>query len=331
MKKLAQHFKELQVDKLKFLVLGHPHADPDAVGSIIGIAELLKSLGGTVKTGVPKTLSNVAKSVLESLEIDIEIDPDIDADVAIILDTSTLEQLEEYYEKIKNADLKLIFIDHHRPDGRMEERVDVYYVEEEATSTVELVLKLGQAMKHKFGPKTSTLMLTGIISDTGHFKFADEQTFKAVADLIENGADYRKALEALQTPEEPSKRVAMLKAAQRSDPHKYHGNWVVFSEIGAYESDAATMFLKIGADVSIVASQNGESIRISSRARSGVASETHLHLGELMSNIADQFGGTGGGHAGAAGMKVKAELEEVKEKALKELEKMLEPRSSEDD
>lgn len=326
MKELAQYFIDLGEERRRALVLSHPHADPDAVGSVIALGEMLESFGVEVTTGIPSNPSRLSKSVLDSVGEEITVDPPVEADFVVVLDTSSLEQLGGYKEKIEDLDSRVAFIDHHRPGEETRKRVDKHYVDEDASSTAELILELGQELDFHFSPESSLIMLTGIISDTGHFKFANERTFMAVATLLENGADYREALEALKTPEEPSKRVAMLKAAQRSEVQKSHGRWVVFSEIGAYESDAASTFVKIGADVSLVASSDEGKTRISGRSRSGVASETHLHLGELMSKLADHFGGTGGGHAGAAAMRAQAELEEVKEKALEETRGMLKPK-----
>lgn len=317
MKELANYFKKLGDEKRKIFISGHPHADPDAVGSVIALKEILKSLGAEVTAGIPSDISKLSKSVLKSVDESIEVDAPIEAEIVIVLDTSSLEQLKNYKEKIEELNPEIIFIDHHRPDEKTKKKIDKYYSKENASSTSELILDLAQKLDYKFESKIATLMLTGIISDTGHFKFANEETFRALNILFEHGADYREALEALKTPEDPSKRIAMLKACQRSEIHKAHGRQIVLSEIGAYESDAASLFVKIGADVSLVASENEEKIRISSRSRSGVASETQLHLGELMSNLADHFGGVGGGHAGAAAATLETSLEEAKEKPSK--------------
>lgn len=325
MEELVQYLKEIGKENQSVLILGHPHADPDAVGSVIGLGGILKSLGAEVTMGVPSGLSRLSKSVMKSLNREITVDPPLEADYVVILDTSSLGQLKNYEENIEKRGVKTIIIDHHHPNEEMKEKAALRYIDEDAASTVEIILELGLKMNFEFEDEDLTLMLTGIISDTGHFRLANEKTFRAVATSLKNGADYGRALEALKTPEDPSKRVAMLKAAQRSEPQKSHGKWIVFSEIGAYESDAAAMFIKIGADVSLVANTN-EKLRISSRSRSGLASETHLHLGKLMKDLADHFGGTGGGHAGAAAMTVKAELGEVKEKVLKEVKKSLKPR-----
>lgn len=324
MKELAQYISELGKKEKKVLVLGHPHADPDAVGSSIGLGEILDFYGAGVEVGIPLNVGKLSKNVLETVGFSIKVDPPVDADTVIVLDTSGIDQLKEYRKKIIESEPEIVFIDHHRPDEETQEIIDIFYSDEESSSTAELILDLAQQLDYSFDSKTALLMLTGVISDTGHFKFANEGTFRSVSKLLEQGADYRKALEALKTPEDKSKRVAMLKAAQRAEIHKSHGRWIAFSRVGAYESDAASLFVRIGADVSLVASSNDE-VRVSTRSRSGVASETHLHLGELMSDLSDYFGGSGGGHAGAAAMTVEANLDEVKEKAINEVKKMLRP------
>ncbi|KXA91459.1 hypothetical protein AKJ57_01125 [candidate division MSBL1 archaeon SCGC-AAA259A05] len=323
MKELAVYLEKFGGGKGRVLVLSHPHADPDAVGSVLGLGEILESLGAKVTMGVPSNLSKLSESVLNSVNEKLAVDPHVEANLVIVLDTSSLGQLGDYRKKIEDSNSKIVFVDHHRPDEKTREKTDKYYVDEDSSSTVELILRIGQELDFHFTSKTATIMLTGIISDTGNFKFANENTFKAVTSLLEDGANYREAMEALKTPEDYSRKVAMLKAAQRLETYRSHGRWIAFSEIGAYESDAASMFVKIGADVALVASSNKDKIRISSRSRSGVSSDTHLHLGKLMSQLADHFGGTGGGHAGAAGMMVRAELETVKKEALKKVRDML--------
>lgn len=324
-KSLTEHFSKLGEGEKKVLILGHPHADPDAVSSVMALGEMLEFLGAKVITGVPKNLSKLSNSVLDSLDENLTIDPSVDADTVIVLDTSSLDQMKDYEDKIESLNPEIIFIDHHRPDEETLNKIDKYYGDEKTSSTAELILKLGEELNFEFNSKIALLLLTGIISDTGHLKFANENTFKAIASLLEKGANYKEALEILKTPQDPSKKVAMLKAAQRSELQKAHNRWIVFSEIGAYESDAASLFIKIGADVAVVASENGKKIRMSARSKSGLASETNLHLGELMSKIADQFDGTGGGHAGAAAVTVTEKLEKVKKTTMKEIKKMLKP------
>lgn len=326
MKKLAKFLTKSAKDGKRILVIGHPHADPDAVGSIIALREILEKLEFKVDSGVPKGIDRLARGVLASLDGKITVDPPIDADIAMVVDTSSLDQLEEYEEKMKQTKTKIIIIDHHRPNSETQKAASIYWVDEDASSTAELVLQLANELETGLSPKTASLLLAGIITDTGHFRLANESSFRAVNNLLEIGADYRKTLDAVQIPEDPSKRVAMLKAAQRAELHKSHGRWIIFSEIGAFESDAASLFVKIGADVALAGGKDKDEVRISARSRRGVVSETHLHLGKLMSKISENLGGTGGGHAGAAAITVEGDLDKVKETTLRELKKMLKPK-----
>ena len=325
---LAKYLKNASRSGKRILVTGHPHADPDAIGCILALEDALKQLGARVSIGVPASLSQLSKSVLSSIHRKVGIDPKLDVDAVVLVDTSSLDQLGELGERIREKKIDLVVIDHHRPSKGMQRLAKFHHVDERAASASELILELIRKLGVKLDPKTALVMLTGIISDTGQFRFATDDTFRAVNRLLEAGANYSRALRTMETPEDPSKRVAMLKAAQRAELHKAHGRHIVLSELSSFEADAASMFVKIGADVAIVGSEEeGKLVRISGRARSGVVSETNLHLGELMEKLAEEFDGTGGGHAGAAAMNVKTSLPNAKGKVLKALKRMLEPKS----
>jgi len=72
--------------------------------------------------------------------------------------------------------------------------------------------------------------------------------------------------------------------------------------------------------------QDKGKIRICARAREGLWEATHLHLSDLMSELAKSFNGAGGGHAGAASMTGEGKLAEAKKQVLQMLQRMLEPK-----
>ncbi len=324
MKRLARYLMKAARERRRFLVIAHPHADPDAVGCLIALGDALKKLGAPVRMGVPGGLNRLSKSVLNTIRRKIEIDPSpADVDIVVLVDTSSLDQLGKIGEQIREKGLELIVIDHHRPSRGMLRLAKFYHINENASSAAELVLKLIREMDVRPSSAAANLLLAGIISDTGQFRFANKRTFEAVNTLLESGASYRRALHALATPEDPSKRVAMLKAAQRTELHKIHGWWVALSELSSFEADAATMLIKIGADIALVGSGERGQVRLSGRAREEVVAKTGLHLGEVMSDLAKVFEGTGGGHAAAASATVRADLEEVKGRALRAIGQIL--------
>ncbi|HET8685479.1 MAG TPA: DHH family phosphoesterase, partial [Methanosarcina sp.] len=79
----------------------------------------------------------------------------------------------------------------------------------------------------------------------------------------------------------------------------------------------------IGADVAFVGTTRGENVRISARAKRD-AVNAGVNLGQLMEDVSNEYNGTGGGHSGAAGIDVIADMEEVLNKCRERTKKILE-------
>jgi len=323
MKNISNFLSEASKRGQRILVLCHHNADPDAVGSSLALVDALNQLGARAEAGVSESVGLVAKSMLKAAGREIAVDPKLDADIIVLVDTSSFEHLGELGKKIRQKARRIVVIDHHRPVEGMKELVELYYVKESAASESEIILELIHELGAEVTPEMAFLLLAGILSDTGQFRLAKDETFGAVQKLIEAGASYIKVLDALKMPEDMSKRVAMLKAAQRLVLHKTDGRLVVFSELSSFEADAAAMFVRMGADVAIVGSEEKGEIRLCGRARENFCKDASLHLGEIMSELGKKFNGSGGGHAGAASMTGKGKLSEAKEQLLKVLHQSL--------
>jgi nanoRNase/pAp phosphatase (c-di-AMP/oligoRNAs hydrolase) len=310
----------------RILVLCHHNADPDAVASAIVLTEVLNRLSARAQAGVSESLNLISQNLLRAFGREIVINPSLEADLVVLVDTSSLKHLGKLGEQLEQKAPKLVVVDHHRPVEAMKQLASFYLVREESASESELILQLAQELSAELTPEEASLLLAGIISDTAHFRLAKGQTFEAVNFLIKVGADYRRVLEALRLPEDLPKRVAMLKAAQRVELRRVHGRLVVFSELGSFEGDAASMLVRIGADVALVGSEEKDRMRVSGRARQKILKTTRLHLGELMEELGKQFGGNGGGHAGAASMNGKGKLDEAKKYLFKALQQKLKPK-----
>ena len=327
MKEIVNFLVEASKRGQQILVLCHHNADPDAVGSSLALADALKQLGAKAQAGASENLGLAAKSVLKAMGQEIAIDPPLDAYIVVLVDTSSLEHLGKLGEKLGQKSHQIVVIDHHRPVEEMRKLSKHYFVKEDATSEAEIILPLIRELGAKLTPLTASLLLAGIVSDTGQFRLAKGETFRVVNELVEAGADYNRVLNALRLPDDRSKRVAMLKAAQRLELHKVDERIIVFSELSSFEADAAAMFVRMGADVAVVGSEEKGKVRLCGRAREGVPASTGLHFGKLMDELAKQFDGTGGGHAGAASMTGEGKLVDAKEQALAALQQMLKSKS----
>lgn len=288
----------------------------------MALAEALEQLGAEARVGSSECISRVSQALLASLGGEIALDPKLEADLVVLIDTSSFEHLGKLGEELKRAPLELVILDHHKPVEEMKRFARFYVVEEGYPSGAELVLKLIEELGAKLTPRMASALLAGIVSDTGLFRFAKNSTFEAVHKLLQAGADYPRVLGSLRLPEDRSKRIALIKAAQRSELHRLGDALVVMSEVGSFEADAAAMLVRVGADVAFVGSEEKGEVRICARAREELLGRG-LHLGELMGKLAKEFGGSGGGHAGAASMAGRGELEQVKSSILKNLRGLL--------
>ncbi|MEA1985795.1 MAG: DHHA1 domain-containing protein [Euryarchaeota archaeon] len=300
----------MQVDEVGFynrlldyhdiLYLCHRNADPDAVSSAFALSE---AIGGTV--GLVDGSNRVATLLIKELEIDVVDNPNPeDYDMTVVVDTSTVAQLN---------DIKLshyCVIDHHTTTA-LNENAE-FYLHQHATSVAEIVYNVLACMGAPIMPRTALGLMTGIVTDTGHFKHATSETFRTFANIIKaSGIEYGEVLELMAaTPQDVSMRIAMLKTASRAKVERV-GEWlVVTSHVSSFGGSASSMLVNIGADVAFVGTSKEGSIRISGRAKRDTVN-AGVNLGRIMEDISAHYNGTGGGHAGAAGIDVVADIDEI--------------------
>jgi nanoRNase/pAp phosphatase (c-di-AMP/oligoRNAs hydrolase) len=281
------------LDYSNILFLCHRNADPDAVGSAYTLAE---AIGGVV--GVVDGCNRVANMLINALEINVVVDPDSsNYDFTVVMDTSTQAQLND--TKLT----KYAVVDHHSTcsikDGAE------FYIHRCASSTAEIVFDIIKSMGAPVMRKSAMSLITGIITDTGNFKYASPQSFRTLAEIIEtSGVEYGEVVDILaSTPQDISMRIAILKAAMRAQIQRVGEYIIAISTISSFGGTAAGMLTHIGADVSFVGAEKDGITRISGRARR-TAIEEGVNMGQIMQEVSRVYGGTGGGHDGAAGLDV---------------------------
>lgn len=146
------------------------------------------------------------------------------------------------------------------------------------------------------------MLLAGLITDTGRFKHADLDAFSSAQSLLESGGiDYAEFVESLESNSTtPSERGSLLRGLQRANSID-SGNWnIVHTHSGTLEGRLASLLIGTGAEIALVSRYRDGETRLTVRASRG-ATLSGIHLGNLMSSVAEQIGGEGGGHDGAAG------------------------------
>ena len=288
------------------VLLCHHNADPDAICSAYAFAELLKKLKPeiNVEIGASQGISRLAKHLLKHLPIGVETQPNIEkADAIVLLDTNTVQQLNNLAEKVKNSKAPIIVIDHHAAHPETEKLARICITNEEASSTCEIVYNFYRETNVKPDENVAKALFLGIAFDTRHFILANSSTLKTVAELIDTGVDAKETLSLLSLSMDFSERVARLKACRRAKLYKI-GEWIIaFSHVSAYQASAARAIIDLGAHVAVVAGQKNENLEISLRCTNKFHEKTGIHLGRDIARPLGEFlHGMGGGHSTAAGV-----------------------------
>lgn len=289
------------------LYLCHKNADCDAIGSAYALAA---AFGGTI--AVVDTCNRTALALLEALEAKVEINPDPSGfDLTVIVDTATKDLLG-------NLQLgKYALIDHHEFSELIEKAE--FYIHKAADATAELVYDLFKHNCLHISKKIALALIAGIVTDTGHFKHANAASFRKVAEILEqSGLKFGEVLDIFTSlPLDISGRIAILKAAERAAITRVDDYLIATSQVSAYRDAAAAALVTIGADIAFVGSEEAGETKISSRARREVV-EKGLNLALILKTVAEKFGGSSGGHEGAAALSAKANFEAVIRECIKE-------------
>ncbi len=281
------------------LFLSHQNADPDAIGCLYLLST---RFGGHV--GLPDNPSAVGKRLAGYLGLEYEICPKIDSyKQVVVVDTPDPGQLEP----IDISERTVLVIDHHNTNLWNRD-----VIMHHRTSCAEIIYEL-------IGPKDLTMkeavaLMAGILADTSNLRRGDEMTFKTLSEIIslsEVSIEY--VLSVLSHPRSYSENICRLKGAGRSSFKKLNGCLVAYSYVGSYESSVCGVLLYAGAHAAFVASQRGDDLLISARAKSELLN-SGFDIGEIFKNISQKSEKlSGSGHPGAGVIQGEGEAEETLE------------------
>jgi len=316
-----------EVNAKRIVLLCHHNADPDAICSAYAMASLIKKCKPqvSVEIGAAQGISRLSKHILKYLPINVEAQPNVEeADVIMLLDTNTIQQLNNLADKVKASKAPIIVIDHHVAHPETEKMAKLCITDENVSSTCEIVYNFYKQLNVKIEENEAKALFLGIAFDTRHFVLANSSTLKAIAELIDVGVNAQEALAILSLPMDFSERVARLKACKRAKLFKI-GDWIIaLSHVSAFQASAARAIIDLGAHVAVVAGQKNDSLEISLRCTKEFHEKTGIHLGrDIAKPLGEYLKGMGGGHSTAAGVNGFGELEAGLKRCLKLLKEKL--------
>lgn len=186
-------------EKNNFLIVTHANPDGDALGSTFSMLNFLRENGKKAQALLPEPLPNNYKSLVPGDFAQVLTKDEINSfDVCLCIDVSTAERVA-LGPGLSRSDvtIPLVNMDHH-PDNTL--FGDLNIVEPASAAAAAIVFKTAAAISEfKISQKTATLMLLGIVMDTGCFRFDNTSpaVLREAASLIELGASYQAIINAM--------------------------------------------------------------------------------------------------------------------------------------
>lgn len=313
----------------RFLLTSHVSPDGDSIGSSLGLARVLRSMGKGAVIWVRDPAPAIYAGLPGADRIHAGAEPPAGYpekfEASIVLECPGLDRtgLEDSL-----GELPVLNIDHHLGNQHYGK---VNWVDTAAPSVGEMVYRLAKGLNATLDAETANLLYLTIVTDTGGFRFsnATEEAFEAAASLVRDGARPELVSQWIyENRPEPS--VRLLGEVLRS---------LELHEGGRIATVLLTrdMLERAGADVT-----DAEGLVDYPRTISGVQGVALLRIredgktkvslrsrGEAdVERVARRYGG--GGHKNAAGFEAEGSPEEVRPEVVQALTEVLETSNGEE-
>jgi phosphoesterase RecJ-like protein len=311
-RQLAQAAAYLR-DRDDYLIVSHVQPDGDAISSTVAVAWMLDRLGKSYvmmnEGPIPSRLMYLRKS--GDITDCGERAPSRKFKQVIAVDCADITRIgparqwfEEGYE--------LLNIDHHPTNDGYG---TVNLLRFDAAATAEILYELAEALGLALDPEAATALYTGILTDTGGFRYANTSPFvmRAASRLLEAGAPGPDLAEKLLERMSVGQMLMLQRGLSRlgmTDDRRVAWIWVTsedLAETGASNEDLEGLVNfprnMEGVEVGILFKENGtQSVKVSLRSAGSVN----------VAEVARHFGG--GGHVRAAGCRLTVPLGEAIER-----------------
>jgi bifunctional oligoribonuclease and PAP phosphatase NrnA len=308
----------------RFLLTSHINPDGDAIGSELGLARLLRSMGKGAVVWNRDPIPTIYRPLPGSERVHTGEEPPagfpdrFDAIVVLECPSPDRTGLEQHLSA-----RPIINIDHHLGNQLYG---SVNWVDSAAPAVGEMVYRLAQGLKLTLDPETASCLYLTLVTDTGGFRFsnATPAAFEAAAALVRDGAHPEQVSQWLYESQPlPVVRLIgeMLQTLEIHEDGRVATARLtpeMFERVGAQPGDSEGLidFPRSIAGVEAVAlirQREDGTHKVSLRSRGEVDVE----------KIARHHGG--GGHRNAAGFVLEGDGEEARQKVAQALAAALVP------
>jgi phosphoesterase RecJ-like protein len=301
----------------EILIASHANPDGDAVGALIAMGHLTHALGKKTTLYNHSPIPAVYRFLPSVRRIKRQLHPSKPYDTAIVLDCGDLERVGPKAETVGRIPV-IINIDHHITNTQFG---TLQLIDTGACATVEIVYRLFKAMAIPIDKTAATATYTGILTDTGSFRFSNTNraAFAICQEMLQHGVDpYDVAQHVYGTYS--LGRIKLLNLALDSIEISTNGKLsmmtvtqAMLDDTGTHPEDADGLinYARRIRDVQVAALIQEQS---NGRTSNGSSNRFHVSLrsdGSVdVAAIACTHGG--GGHSSAAGFSVESALPELK-------------------
>ena len=299
------------------IILTHNNPDGDAIGSSLAVYIALKNAGKNVEVVIPK-MPRIYNFLPCADEVKKEASKQI-YDLAISLDCATIKLLNGWAKYFEDAKTRIV-IDHHSTNDMYG---DLNYVELGSPACAQVLYVLFNYYNIEITPEIGTCLMTGIITDTGGFQYSavSKETFEIAAELLGSGVNiskiYKKVF-ATHTKGNFELRKIALQRMEFLEDGKVAFSYITKKDeekVNAEDGDNEGLVNEgrniEGVEVSIFLRETDKGCKVSMRSNEYVnVSDVCILLG-------------GGGHIRAAGASMQCNIEQAKEKILRQIKSVI--------
>ena len=314
-----KHIRDQLLKSRTVLVASHRHPDGDAIGALLAVGLALKALDKDVRMFNESPIPAVYRFLPSVSTIEQRTGPIKAYDTVVVLDCGDIERVGKTAVKLNQCPM-IVNIDHHVTNTRFGH---LTLIDPDACATAEIVYRLIKSLPVDIDSAMATAMYTGILTDTGSFRFSNtnKSAFTICGELIGYGADpyevaqyvygtyslgriklLNLALDSLEIS--PNGRLSVMTLTQR-----------MLAETGTQPEDIDGIINYARRIEAVKVAALIHEKRSNGHAPAGSSRQYHVSLrsdGSVdVSKIAAAYGG--GGHASAAGFSVDAGLAELKD------------------
>ena len=197
----------------RFILTTHENPDGDALGSLLATHRILEALGkdSVMFLAAKEFPLPVEYRFLPLEEVFHEPPADISDRVVIFLDCGNIDRMPVDF--LKNADNKVINIDHHHDNTRFG---TINLVDVDASCTAEIVFDLSGLLGVELTSEIANALYVALVTDTGKFMYenTDARSHRMAAGLIEAGVEVNEVYRRLYEHAPPEKLKLLARALE---------------------------------------------------------------------------------------------------------------------